>query len=410
MAVIIGMAALAIDVSQWYATRHQAQVAADSAALAGANCMANGGTTDSTSCGLIPASYVSDNGFSIQNVQYNVPSNGKITVTVTGTGSNHFASVFGIGKPSISATAVASWTGGQQQCTEGNGGANCAAVFAMGTSCTNGAPGSPISFSGSNDTITGSVHSNGSIYEGAGHPIYLGPTTFGNGSGCKITTGTGDQWNGSTTAPSPGETPINTWPIDYSQVLTACGGTGEVACTGPSGTPAYCTQAAANFTFGSGETTLATNNVWCAFGTGNPSDPSTYTGTITFQSTPTGTTTIYGTWIGGTINVAHGSYLSVQSSTPNYPLFYDGQYYNSATGACSQYQSGYGVVATASGDQLSGDIFEPCGTIEFNGAGSSFNFLEANAVYFDGGTQSFTGDGPSTGGGGTTPGTDNLIQ
>jgi len=59
MTLIVAIAALAIDVSQWYATRHQAQVAADAAALAGANCMADGGTTANTSCGSIPGTYVS---------------------------------------------------------------------------------------------------------------------------------------------------------------------------------------------------------------------------------------------------------------------------------------------------------------------------------------------------------------
>jgi len=39
--VIMGVSALAIDVSGWFATRHHAQVAADAAALAAANYMAN---------------------------------------------------------------------------------------------------------------------------------------------------------------------------------------------------------------------------------------------------------------------------------------------------------------------------------------------------------------------------------
>jgi hypothetical protein len=47
--------------------------------------------------------------------------------------------------------------------------------------------------------------------------------------------------------------------------------------------------------------------------------------------------------------------------------------------------------------------------IQFNGAGSSSNFLEANTIDFEGGT--VIGDGPSTSGGGTTiPGTDSLTQ
>ena len=45
MVVMLGMAALGIDVASWYAKHHQTQVVADSAALAAANCLAhpNGG-------------------------------------------------------------------------------------------------------------------------------------------------------------------------------------------------------------------------------------------------------------------------------------------------------------------------------------------------------------------------------
>jgi hypothetical protein len=65
---------------------------------------------------------------------------------------------------------------------------------------------------------------------------------------------------------------------------------------------------------------------------------------------------------------------------------------------------------TARGSVVNGDIFAPNGTIEFNGGGSTINFLEAQTVDFAGG--SVTGDEPSYSGGGTapSPGTDQLLQ
>jgi hypothetical protein len=67
-------------------------------------------------------------------------------------------------------------------------------------------------------------------------------------------------------------------------------------------------------------------------------------------------------------------------------------------------------MCTSGGSQtINGAIFAPLGLIQFNGAGSSSNFLEANTIDFEGGT--VIGDGPSTSGGGTTiPGTDSLTQ
>ncbi len=41
MVVMLGMAALGIDVATWYTEHHQTQVVADSAALAAANCLAH---------------------------------------------------------------------------------------------------------------------------------------------------------------------------------------------------------------------------------------------------------------------------------------------------------------------------------------------------------------------------------
>jgi hypothetical protein len=290
-----------------------------------------------------------------------------------------------------------------------------------------------VTLNGAGDTITGSVHANGTIAESGGNQT-LGSTSYGpTGDGCSY-----NPSSGSMPATGTAEAPITSWPTDYSQVLTACGGTGEVACTGGCinssnlstdpctppfggttdkcesstdsciGTPAYCgsQQGAANWTFGNGNSMLPTDNVWCAFGTGSPSNPATYNGLIFFVSGALGSTTtpIYGTWVGGTIEVGHLSYLSTQTSTPTYPVFY-----SAGSGTCSSGSSG-GVCMTAANSQINGDVFAPNGTIKFNGAGQTLNFLEAQAIDFVGG--SVTGDGPNYVGGGATagPATDQLLQ
>ena len=50
MTAMLGMAAIGIDVSTWYQKHHQAQVVADAAALAAANCLAHPNTGPSPQC------------------------------------------------------------------------------------------------------------------------------------------------------------------------------------------------------------------------------------------------------------------------------------------------------------------------------------------------------------------------
>jgi hypothetical protein len=461
MGVIFAVAALAIDAASWMQRHHQTQVVADAAALAAANCLANPGTTsgsfyiggkettvapcssgtDTADATTVAQDYAQANGLSLKTSQISFDtSTDHVTVSASATSSSFFATLFGINSTTQSAGAQAKWTTGSSACT--TAGNSCAAVFAMGSSCSNTGSdpgGSPIIFSGSGDTITGAVHSNGSIYENGGGNQKLGPTTYGNGSGCALnysSGGGGDTWNGSSTAPSSGQAATTTWPDDYSKVLTACGGSGQVACTGPcinsahastdpctpsttaatndkcesasdgcTGTPSYCTKGQASYDFGSD--TLTSNNVWCAFGTGSPSDPATYTGLIEFQYGNLGSSSspFYGTWIGGTIDTDNSSYLATQTSTPTYPVFYA-----TGSGNCNSGTSG-GACLTATGNVINGAIFAPNGWIEFNGNGSTTeNFLEAQDIYFNGGSQSVVGIGPTNIGGPAVAGTDILTQ
>lgn len=439
MAVILGMAAFAIDAASWMGRHHRAQLVADSAALAAANCLANPGSTsgtimingtsttvpactsssDTTDAQTVAQDYATANGVPLSSPSTQITFNtttDTVQVNPTATSSSFFARLFGINSTTQSAYAQATWTPGTAACsTPGN---SCAAVFAMGQSCasSSSAGGSPIIFNGSNDTLTGIVHSNGSIYEAGGGGQTLGPTTFGNGSGCAIdwSNESGDTWNGSSTRPTVGQAPITTWPDDYANVVTPCGGGYSYACTGPDGTPSYCTEAAgtagystangagstAGFDYGSKSEDPISGQVWCAYGSGTPSTPSTWNGTIYFQSN---STTVTGNWIGGAIQTGNNGWtLSPQLS--QFPTLYA-----QSSGNCSSGSNG-GICMTGGGNTVSGSLFAPNGWIEFNGAGTTTdNFLESQGINFIGGSQSIIGNGPTSLSGGGA-GSDGLTQ
>ena len=119
--VVGAMAALAIDVATFYSTRTQAQLVADSAALAGARVLANSGFTSTTSDSTLNAAVVS----LCQNVatslgQQNL-SGAQITVTCTltpqydptvsvqvqSTAPTFFARIWGRTQVTVAASAVA---------------------------------------------------------------------------------------------------------------------------------------------------------------------------------------------------------------------------------------------------------------------------------------------------------------
>jgi Flp pilus assembly protein TadG len=392
---MLAMAAFAIDVGSWYQVERQAQSAADAAALAAAQDL----PSNPTQAGLDAQSYAAKN-LPGATVTPTTPYNSNasvIKVTVATTAATFFGKLLGVNSVNVSATSVAQAKPSQACTTPGNG---CYAIFTSDSNCgTSGSPNYGITFGGNGDTITGGVHSNGGISMSGGSQT-LGPTTYGNGANCAVYQGgSGDTFTSGPTAQAPSAS----WPDDYSTILTACGATGQVACTGPGGTPSYCTQAQASFDFPTDA--IATNNVYCAYGTGTKSDPSTWTGLIYFHSGSFGTssTPLLGTWIGGTIEVGRASYLAPQTTTPTYPVFYA-----AGSGNCSTSSSG-GVCMVAANSGINGGIFAPNGTINFNGAGGTANFLESKDVNLTGG--GFTGNGPlDSGSGGSSSGSTTLLQ
>jgi hypothetical protein len=108
LAVILIIAALAIDVSSWYQRHHQAQVAADSAALAAANYMANGGAAPTAT--MTATNFANSNNLPISADNVNVDTTAdNVTVTVPTHAPEFFENLFGSSGPPVTAKAVAHW-------------------------------------------------------------------------------------------------------------------------------------------------------------------------------------------------------------------------------------------------------------------------------------------------------------
>jgi Flp pilus assembly protein TadG len=401
MVVILGSAALAIDATSWTQTQSQAQNAADAAALAAAHDLPSSPGTATTDA----QNYVNQNlpgATTSVTTPYN-SSTSQVKVTVTTTGQTTLGGLFGVKNPTVSASSVAAETGGSTICaTPGTG---CDAIFAMDSSCS----GTGVVFGGGT-TITGGVDSNGALNVGGGGSNY-GPTTYG--SGCTVKpSGYATQSNTFTSGPT-GQPPTcsTCWPINYATDFPSCTG---AACTGPGGTPSFCTSAstAASWSLVSySPYTLTSHNIYCGVGSGTASTPTTWNGTI--SASQSGSSPIESTYVARSVTIGGGSDLTAcgysssgytvsgcsgavpTPTTPNYPLIY-------VVG------TGSSAIDAGSGGTFLGDMFAPNGTIKFDGGGNTTTFLEGYDVNYAGGGD--IGDGPSdTGTGGSSSGSASLV-
>jgi len=107
MVVVLGFAAIAIDVSAMYAQRQQLQTGADAGALAIAQACTAGscGPTAATAQSFANANL--NSGASTANVTSLTSS--KVTVTNSGVSEHMFAPVLGIDSSNLSATATVEW-------------------------------------------------------------------------------------------------------------------------------------------------------------------------------------------------------------------------------------------------------------------------------------------------------------
>jgi hypothetical protein len=103
MAVLLGMAALVLDVGSWYQADRAAQATADAAALAGAQELPG----DSTGAEARALEYVDKNGGSAEEAEVSFPAADTITVVIERTSPGFFANVLGIDSVEVAARASA---------------------------------------------------------------------------------------------------------------------------------------------------------------------------------------------------------------------------------------------------------------------------------------------------------------
>ena len=387
MTVFMGMAAIAIDIGYFDQQHTQAQSAADAAALAGAAVLATSQSAATTNAD----SYVTKN-MSTATPTVSFPSSGGVKVVLNLTVQSFFGHFLGVNSTNVSASATAKATGSSSLCA--TPGSTCYAIFAKDSSCTSGHYG--IQFSGGGNTITGGILANGSVSPGGGGSSF-GPSTYGpSASGCTWPTGSDTHVSG----PTSESALITTWPIDYSTDFPACTG---AACTGPGGTPSFCTQSSTSTSWSLN--TVVSGNIYCGVGTGTAGTPSTWNGAIAVGAGGVGSSAspLAATYVAGSVALnGGGDYLAAcgysstgykvaacsstvpTPTTPNYPLIY-------ALGTSATAINGGG-----GGSFFFGDLFAPNGTITFNGGGDTTSFLEGNDVVYTGG--GLIGDGPSTSG------------
>ncbi|MGH2926953.1 MAG: pilus assembly protein TadG-related protein, partial [Solirubrobacteraceae bacterium] len=275
MTAILASAALAIDVGSFYHSQRQAQAAADAAALAAAQDLGGASSATATSDGTT----IAQTNYPGATVTVSEPTTNEAKVVVNAVSPGLLGRALGVTGAKVSASAVAGVTVPSTKCT--SPGSSCLAIFAMNSNCSvNG-----ILFNGGGNTINGGMWSNGSTdLNGGGDNI--GPSYYG--TDCQFTeNGGSDTIDGHHVAQQtndpPGtapEPPTTTWPIDYSKDFPACGGAGELSCTGPcdvsaspcpaaNRTPSFCTQAtnaASESLVSWNPGTLKSGNVYCDIG------------------------------------------------------------------------------------------------------------------------------------------------
>jgi hypothetical protein len=353
--------------------------------------------TTTVDAATVATNYAATNGVSIPTSDVSFSSN-YVTVTTPDPTPALFAGLFGLHNARPTAVAVAKWgTDSASNCsTSQQSAGQCYFIFARDTNCAGNNTTVSVSHNGTG-TFQGGIWSNGSLNTSNTGNANWPATYYGNGNSCKWSRH-GDhnesfascqQAGVSQTTPCSAQA-LNFWPRDWTTVVTTCSG---ASCSGPGGTPAFCTDAAASYP----SLTPVSGHVYCAWGSGTPSTPSTWTGAITVSS---GNGTLQSSYIGGSVSLTLQSNvtLAAQLSTGLGKLLI---YANTAANVTSQGNA-----------TLTGDIFVPNGTVTVNSGGGDnlTTFIEAQDVSMSA-SGNITGDGPAPGpDGAPTPGADILIQ
>jgi hypothetical protein len=419
MTVALAVAAFSIDAASWMQHHHRAQVVADSAALAAANCLANPGTTpngmnidgtattapactsstDTTDATTVAEDYAKANGVPITagQIAFDTSTN-HVTINTSTTSPSFFARFFGIQSTTQTAAAQAHWAEGSTACTTAlEQAGQCYAIYAANQTC--GTSDGWVTSSASL-TITGAIHSQGSLNISNGSFNLNGPINYSTGN-CGYTAQQNATMTGSDSPTAGGNQAAGYWPLNYATVFPACSSTGAYQCTGPNGTPSYC--AAASYSFSWAQNSSPPTGIYCAYGSGNPGDPTTWTGAFSFNSASWGSSSspVALTMIGGYVTGTSSKVYLEPAANADNCLVYALDPDSADGGAAYIWQNG--------NSYDTGAVFAPNGTINLNSTYTTSGFLEAQNVDTSNLSYSFTGDGPVSQGT-STPGSDLLTQ
>jgi Flp pilus assembly protein TadG len=432
MLAVLMVTAFAIDLTSWYQQHHQAQVAADSAALAAANCLADGRTT--TVSGGLNCTSATDttDAISVANeiATTNLPGSSDLVNvnttahTITVTASSHpavdFAGMAGI-SPTVSARSVASYVAptanyslfvGDPSCTSSglqiasDGGGNAAVTGLFSDAVVNNADHS------------GSANYSGGISDGQSSGGYQAGVTplCGDGQGTAGSGGNQNSWQTKNTTLAVGqELP---YPEQYSEPLI---GTSTITGTEPNSPPAVipgtCTFASTYFsTDGSGIHGIDYPGIYCVVDSaGNIA--TSHSGTCSSLADDTAGSIYVGSTLEGSPGfelvgpcVVGNGYMSSSIGAINSmtPLIYGTAQSSSPCLDPSTGMVNPGAVAASDNVYLAnnnlvlnGPIYAPCGTVELTGNSNFAAFVEAANVTLDkNNTTTWTGTGPPMAAGG----------
>ena len=368
MTGMLGMGAVAIDMTSWYDKHHSAQVAADAASLAAANCLSTGSCATEGAATTVAISIAGSDGVTItaSNVSYNT-SNSTVTVTAPNPAPVFFASLLNFGSTvATSASSTATW----------HGNTGTYSLFAANPTCGTGLGLEMTSNGGGGESITG-MHSNGTfIWQADSSSAVYGSYSSAQAGG---TACTNDGWNFKQNGNilSSGTTDLP-YPVTYVQPGTS----GGPSCTYSQ--PWFSTSA-------TGVNAIGGPGVYCVTATPSScSQPTSSGGTGTIYI-GTGLSGAY-EFVGPCITLSTSGTVTAPSGAP---VIY-GTANTASSGTTDVWISGNGATLMA-------PIYDPSGTVEIQGnSGALFTgFVEAANIIVDKNSFStFTGNGPTTAPGG----------
>jgi hypothetical protein len=314
--------------------------------------------------------YAAKNGLTLSNpsqqVQVNTTNN-TVSVSAATSAPAFFSRLFGMSSTNPTANAQAGFkatTTAAATCS--TPGAGCSAIYAgytpnpfNSTTCSEPGAGLVIgtaSGGGAGVNLAGGIHTESELTSANGTVKWTsGSPDFTMAGSCYTSANTPTTWyqgSSGTVALAPTSVPSESWPVDYSQspyfsacTTTCTSVTNNAGGANVSGVPPYCTNVSTStsgITFNNsipGDGPIP-GTVYCAIGTGTPSNPATWNGTITISYNVY--TCQNNTFIGGSIILTQAQVC-----------------FNPASNGCLMYATTGNITVNQTTSTLNGTLFAP---------------------------------------------------